>query len=66
MIVCICHAVSDRTVRNCVDNGATTVPAVQNRTCAGTDCGSCTRDIRRLVHQRREENRRRILAPHAK
>lgn len=41
MIVCHCHVVSDRRVRDAVDCGATDVEAVGDHCLAGTRCGGC-------------------------
>lgn len=41
MIVCHCEVVSDRQIRDAVDQGARTVAEVGDRCGAGTRCGSC-------------------------
>jgi bacterioferritin-associated ferredoxin len=41
MYVCVCNAVTDRTIRKAVDEGVRTLADLQRRTgCAGS-CGSC-------------------------
>lgn len=49
MIVCVCHRVNDRAVSSAIEGGARTVHAVGRATRAGTDCGACACDIRRLI-----------------
>jgi bacterioferritin-associated ferredoxin len=40
-LLCICHCVTERAVREAVRKGRATVAALQQRTRAGTGCGSC-------------------------
>ena len=49
MIVCLCRAVSDRTIRALVKDGATTVEAIGQKCGAGTGCGGCRRQIAALI-----------------
>lgn len=49
MIVCHCHVVSDRDIRDAVDAGARTVAQVAQATRAGTDCGGCVFTVRRVM-----------------
>jgi bacterioferritin-associated ferredoxin len=41
MIVCLCRAVQERTVRAVIAQGTRTVEAVGAICGAGTDCGAC-------------------------
>lgn len=41
MIVCHCHALTDRDIRDLVRAGATTAGAVGEACGAGTGCGGC-------------------------
>jgi bacterioferritin-associated ferredoxin len=41
MLVCLCRAVSDRTLQRAIDRGASSVQEVMRCTGAGTCCGSC-------------------------
>lgn len=41
MFVCICHAVSDRTIREAAERGVTTLEALAAETGTGTCCGAC-------------------------
>ncbi len=51
MYVCLCHAVTDREIRDKVAEGATSVEAVMGCTGAGTRCGGCRPAIAALVQQ---------------
>jgi bacterioferritin-associated ferredoxin len=50
MYVCHCQAVSDRTIRAEIELGAVDVDDIGDRCGAGTRCGSCLDEIRRLCH----------------
>ncbi len=50
-IVCYCMSVTNGMIKDAVDAGASTLEEVQAATGAGTVCGSCVDDIRRLVDQ---------------
>lgn len=41
MYVCICKVVSDGRIRGAVDEGATTLRELRERTGLGTNCGKC-------------------------
>lgn len=49
MIVCICRAVSDRTVRAAIAAGAATVKQVGQACGAGTCCGACRPQLYKLI-----------------
>lgn len=53
MIVCICKRVSDRQIRQMVDEGASSLRDIRKATGLGTQCGKCvceTRDILRELN----------------
>ena len=50
-IVCNCLGVTNGMIKDAVDSGATTLEAVQEKTGAGTVCGACLDDVKRLVEQ---------------
>lgn len=54
-IVCYCMSVTNGMIKEAVDSGASTLEEVQEMTSAGTVCGSCLEDIKRLVEQFVEE-----------
>jgi len=53
MVVCLCHAVSDRAVRAAIAAGARTVKDVAEMCGAGTDCGACCPMLAQLVAESR-------------
>ncbi|MCP4807978.1 MAG: (2Fe-2S)-binding protein [Proteobacteria bacterium] len=66
MILCLCHGVSDRDVRKHVDDGAGNLHAVSQRCRAGSDCGSCANQLRKVIRKRRDERERNDLRLAAK
>lgn len=52
MVICLCRAVNDRTIRGAIDDGARTVREVCHRTGAASSCGSCARDVAKLIGER--------------
>ncbi len=48
MLVCHCHAVSDRVIRETVAAGAADETEVGERCGAGTSCGGCRPEVQRL------------------
>jgi len=51
VIVCHCHAVSDRTIRACARQGACSLEEVGDATGAGTCCGGCHSVIEDIVRE---------------
>jgi bacterioferritin-associated ferredoxin len=49
MYVCICAAVSEPEVRECIRTGARTAEDIGNRCAAGTGCGSCVERLTRML-----------------
>ncbi|WP_203980831.1 (2Fe-2S)-binding protein [Planotetraspora silvatica] len=45
MYVCICRAVTENEVHECIAAGATSAKQVRDTTGAGGDCASCVRKI---------------------
>jgi bacterioferritin-associated ferredoxin len=54
MYVCLCHAVTDRTVRSAARAGCCTADEVCKRTYAGASCGMCVDEVERIVGEERE------------
>ena len=50
-MVCSCYSVTNGMIKEAVDNGASTLEVVQDATSAGTACGACLDDVKRLVEQ---------------
>ena len=49
MLVCHCHRIGDRTIRECIRNGARSIDEVSRSCGAGTTCGGCRPAIGALV-----------------
>jgi bacterioferritin-associated ferredoxin len=56
--VCICHAVTDRQVREVVDRGVESVAELQMHLPVGACCGSCVNAAEEII-----ETHRRSQAP---
>lgn len=52
MYVCICRAVTEREVKDAIDEGARSVDAVIAACCAGDDCGACHERIEDMIEER--------------
>lgn len=55
VIVCSCHAISERTLERAIQAGHRTPGALARATKAGTSCGSCRCDLERLCREARAE-----------
>jgi bacterioferritin-associated ferredoxin len=51
MYVCICHAVTDREIREAIDCGARSLTDVQCRLPVGSCCGRCEATARNIVDE---------------
>jgi bacterioferritin-associated ferredoxin len=51
MYVCICHAVTDREIRACIDDGANSMRDLRRELCVGTQCGKCAREVRDILKE---------------
>ena len=51
MYVCICHAVTDRDIRQAVDNGAASVEVVCDRLNVSSNCGRCLERAREVFDE---------------
>jgi bacterioferritin-associated ferredoxin len=45
MIVCLCHAVTDRDIDRVIEDGASTVEEIGRQCGAGTGCGACVMEL---------------------
>lgn len=51
MYVCLCRAVTDRQIRDSVENGASSFREVRKELEVGTCCGRCVPEARELINQ---------------
>lgn len=51
MYICICHAVTDSTIRKVVQSGASSISELSFKTGCGTQCGSCVSEVRKLINE---------------
>jgi bacterioferritin-associated ferredoxin len=51
LYICICHAVTDRDIRACIEDGADSMHALRQQLCVGTQCGKCARDVRGILRE---------------
>jgi bacterioferritin-associated ferredoxin len=61
MIVCHCHYVSDREIRQCAQGGACSVAEVGRACGAGTGCGGCRPEIANILGADEQPFERRSL-----
>ncbi|HJQ58345.1 MAG TPA: molybdopterin-dependent oxidoreductase [Vineibacter sp.] len=54
-VICACHGVSETRIRAAIAAGDGSVGAIGERTQAGTNCGSCLPEIRKLLASRMAE-----------
>ncbi|MAL96117.1 MAG: nitrate reductase [Haliea sp.] len=51
-LVCSCHQVREAAIQQAIDDGAQTAEALGEQTRAGTNCGSCLPELRKLLSMR--------------
>lgn len=51
MIVCVCHNLNEKAVREAIERGCRSVAALARTTGAGSSCGQCVCDLRELVSE---------------
>lgn len=56
MIICVCKAVSERTLREAIRSGARSVADLAEATSASTDCGTCAEHLLDLLAETLEED----------
>ena len=57
MYVCVCHAISDRQIREIVDRGAGSLGEVQAHLPVASCCGCCEDTARDLIETHAEKGR---------
>lgn len=49
MYICICEALTEKEIAQCIESGANSVMDVQRKCQAGQSCGSCLKKIQKMV-----------------
>ncbi len=52
MIICLCQGIREKDVRCAIRQGACTLAKLKSATGAGQGCGSCTQELRYLLHHK--------------
>jgi bacterioferritin-associated ferredoxin len=55
MIICVCHNVSERKIRQAVDQGVSTMPELRDKLGVGTCCGKCHSCAKTVLREYLEE-----------
>ena len=55
MYVCVCRAVSDRKIRQAVEQGVCTLRGLKDQLGVGGVCGRCVPEARQLINQCRNQ-----------
>ena len=51
MYVCICNAVTERQIRTCAQEGATTIHDLREQLCVAGNCGKCARHAKTILRE---------------
>jgi len=51
MYICVCKAVTDKQIKQAINNGACSRREIYHCTGAGDVCGKCTRHIRQILEE---------------
>lgn len=62
MYVCLCHAISDRQIREVVDRGAASLDEVQAHLPVASCCGCCEETAREVIENHCERATRAVAA----
>jgi bacterioferritin-associated ferredoxin len=55
MYICVCHAVTDRAIRQAAEEGVRTMSELRLKTGCGSQCGSCASTARELLSDANRE-----------
>ena len=56
MLVCLCKAVNDKKIRQCIHKGAQNVKDIMSSCQAGSDCGACISTVKELLDEETGRN----------
>lgn len=52
MYVCICHGVTDTTIKNAIDDGAVTMRMISQELNVGNQCGQCCSCVKKVLNSK--------------
>ncbi len=58
MIICVCHNVSEKKIREAVDSGARSMPQLREQLNVGTCCGKCNSCAKTVLRECLEDGLR--------
>lgn len=53
MIVCVCKRISDKTIKEFIENGISDFRHLQAHCAVGSGCGKCIRFVEQMIEKRR-------------
>ena len=51
MYICICHAITDKDIKQAIEDGATTMPCLAKQLGVSTQCGKCKSDVLDIIQE---------------
>jgi bacterioferritin-associated ferredoxin len=51
MYICLCHGVTDREIRFCIQDGAGSMRELRRKLKVGTQCGKCACHVRAILEE---------------
>lgn len=52
MYICICHGVTDNTIKKAIDDGAQSMREISRVLGVGTQCGKCTNCTKKILNDK--------------
>ena len=52
MYICLCHGVTDRDIRACIEEGAGSMRELRAKLAVGTQCGKCACHVRGILEEK--------------
>ena len=51
MYICLCHGVTDRDIRSCIEDGASSMRELRQQLAVGTQCGKCACHVKAILKE---------------
>ncbi len=58
MIVCLCHGINEKKLKQMIADGSETLKALQKNCKAGSDCGQCIYELKSLIETESPKNKK--------